>query len=124
MSQKHKLKSPLRGQRHSAAWGKRLSMVLLVLIAQFAFADNGKHTKFAQDLAPALARAHQGTAGVDTVNVIVQYEKVPQAKHEARMKTLGGNLKHRLGMVKALALTIPVSAGIATLVFYIFRALS
>ena len=56
MSQTLKPKSPSRGERHSAAWGKRLSMLLLLLIAEAAFAqiwaENGRPLgKFAPDLA-------------------------------------------------------------------------
>ncbi len=111
MSQKFKPKSPGRGQRHSAAWGKRLSMLLLVVIAEVAFAGDGKPVgKFAPDLAPALARAHQGKAGIQTVDVIVQYQDAPRSKQESRITKLGAHLNHRLGMVKAIALTIPASA--------------
>src|SRR5258708_32340140 len=113
MSQKFKPKNPDRGQRRSAAWGKRLSMLLVLLVAQVAFATQGDGKpvgKFASDLAPVLARAHQGKAGVQTGKVIVQYEKVPQARQENQMLGLGAHLNHPLGTGKALALSIPMSA--------------
>ena len=115
MSQTLKPKSPGRGQRHSAAWGKRLSMLLLLLVAEGAFAQNWEGSpkpvgKFAPDLAPAVARARQGAAGNETVEVIVQYKQVPQAAQEGRVQRLGARLNHRLGVVKGIALTIPVSA--------------
>ncbi|MGA9714032.1 MAG: hypothetical protein WBR31_19745, partial [Candidatus Sulfotelmatobacter sp.] len=67
-----KAKSPGRDQRHSAAWGKRLGL-LLVLIAGTAFAQNpgadGRFVgKFAPDLAPIAARAHVAAAR-ETVQV-------------------------------------------------------
>src|SRR6202045_2240334 len=102
-----KPKSPGRGQRHSAAWGKRVATLLLVVIAEAAFA---RHGKFARDLEPTVARAHRGVRSTETVRVIVQYKNVPQARHERRMMNLGAHLNHRLGTVKAIALTIPVSA--------------
>src|SRR5258708_14012876 len=112
MSQKFKPKNPDRGQRRSAAWGKRLSMLLVLLVAQIAFATQGDGKpvgKFASDLAPVLAQAHQGKAGVQTVKVIVQYEKVPQARQENKMLGLGPPLNHLPGTVKPIALTIPLS---------------
>jgi serine protease AprX len=113
MSQTLKPKSPSRGQRHSAAWGKRLSMLLVLLVAEAAFAQGeGKMIgKFAPDIAPVLARAHQGkTAANEMVTVIVQYKQVPQAEQEGKVQRLGARLNHRLGVVKGIALTIPVSA--------------
>ena len=93
MSQTLKPKSPSRGQRHSAAWGKRLSMLLLLLIAETAFAqdwarDGSRVGKFAPDLAPIVARA-QTVLGEETVKVIVQYKQVPQAAQEGRVQQSG-----------------------------------
>src|SRR5208282_1709722 len=105
MSQTLKPKSSSRGQRCSAGWGKHLGMLLLLLIVQSAFAQNsggyGRPVgKFAPDLAPAVARAHQGLAANETVKVIVQYKQVPQAEQEGRVQRLGARLNSRLGMVK------------------------
>jgi serine protease AprX len=112
--EKEKAKSPGRSERHSAAWGKRLSTLLLVLLTQTAFAQEfgGGHPagKFAPDLAPQVARAHQGVAGNETVQVIVQYKLAPHTEQEGRVQRLGARLNHRLGMVKGIALTIPVQA--------------
>jgi len=115
MSQTLKPKSPTRGQKRSAAWGKRLTMLAVLLVAETAFAQspegNGRPVgKFAPDLAPTLVRAHQGMTANETVRVIVQYKQIPQAEQEGRMQRLGGRLGHRLGMVKGIALTIPSSA--------------
>src|SRR5271165_6570351 len=114
MLQTRKSKGYGRGERHSAAWGKRLGTLLLVLLAQTTFGQGfggGRAVgKFAPDLAPQVERAHQGTAGNETVQVIVQYEQVPQSAQEGRVQHLGARLNHRLGMVKGIALTIPVSA--------------
>ena len=114
-SQTRKPKSPNRGQRHSAAWGKRLSMLLLLVLAEAAFAQvwegNGKPVgKFAPDLAGAVARAHEGRAGNETARLIVQYKQLPQSEQEGRVQRLGAHLNQRLGLVKGIALTIPVSA--------------
>ena len=115
MSQTLKPKNTDRGQRHSAAWGKRLSMLLLLLVAEAAFAqpgnNNGKFVgKFAPDLAPLVAQAQQGAAANQTVRVIVQYKQVPQSAQVGRMQRLGAHLNQRLAVVKGIALTIPVSA--------------
>ena len=111
MSQTLKPKSPSRGERHSAAWGKRWSAILLLLLAETAFAQGGKAVgKFAPDLAPIAARANHGAKATDMVKVIVQYKQIPQAAEEGRAQRLGGRLNHRLHSVKGIALTIPVNA--------------
>ena len=111
MSQTLKPKSPSRGERHSAAWGKRLSAILLLSLAETVFAQGGKAVgKFAPDLAPIAARANHGASASDTVKVIVQYKQIPQAAEESRAQSLGGRLNHRLHSVKGIALTIPVNA--------------
>ena len=96
MTQTPLAKSTNRGQRHSAAWGKRISRLLLplLLLAQSGFTPSGFAQepavegrmigKFAADLAPALSRAQQGAKASDTVKVIVQYKQAPRAEHEAR----------------------------------------
>ncbi len=110
MSQIRKPKNPGQDQRRSAGWGKRLSVLLLLLVAEAAFAQNAPVGKFAPDLAPVLERAHQGVAAGETVKVIVQYNEVPRSDQEARVQRLGAHLNHRLGLVKGIALTIPISA--------------
>jgi serine protease AprX len=123
MSQIRKPKSPDRSQPQSAAWGKRLSMLLAlvatigvstILFAGDAFAqksggDGRLIGKFGPDLAPIAARANSAAAS-ETVKVIVQYNQVPQSAQEGRVLHLGASLNHRLGMVKGIALTIPVRA--------------
>src|SRR5882762_977691 len=116
MSQTLKPKNPDRGQRHSAAWGKRLSMLLLLLIAQTAFAEHGNTArrtagKFAPDLAAVAAQARRPrTAASQTIRVIVQYKQAPLSEQVGRMQRLGGRVSTRLSLVKGIALTIPVSA--------------
>lgn len=112
MSQRSKPKSLSRGQRLSAAWGKRLSAVVLLLVAEAAVAQGSRELagKFAPDLAPIVARAQQGAAAQETAEIIVQYRQAPHAKHEARVQRMGAHLNARLGLVNGMALTIPVSA--------------
>jgi serine protease AprX len=114
MSQPLKPESPSRSRCHSAAWGKRFSLLLLLLVAEAAFAQNSAGNgrpvgKFAPDLAPIAARAQRAAAN-ETVNVIVQYKQVPRSEQEQRVQGLGARLNHRLGVVKGIALTIPLSA--------------
>jgi serine protease AprX len=110
MSQTLKPQSPGRGERHSAAWGKRLGYVLVLLVAQTAWGQ-ARPGKFANDLGPTLERAHQGIASAqETVRVIVQYKQVPTATHYATMQQRGGLLHSKLQMIKAAAFTVPVRA--------------
>ena len=82
-------------------------LLLLMLAAEAAFsldrARNGSpNGKFAPDLAPFVAQAHQGAAHDETVKVIVQYRQVPQAEQEGRAQFLGAHLNQRLGVVKGI----------------------
>src|SRR5450631_2908411 len=98
-----------RGERHSAAWGKRLSLVLL-LATGMAFGQrwnnpiadegSGRFSKMAPELSGFLAKAHQGSAQGQTVRVIVQYKQVPTAAHYATMQGRGGRLHSKLHMIK------------------------
>src|SRR5208282_4149378 len=99
----------------SAGWGKRIGITLLVL-AGTVFAqdwEEGGHRvgKFDPDLAPVVARAHQGVVSrAETVKIIVQYKQAPQSEQEGRIQRLGAQLNGRLGVIKGIAVTVPVSA--------------
>ena len=101
MERKQKLRKPTgRNERHSAAWGKRLGMMLL-LATGMALGQNssnqvGNHGRIASELSGLLAKAHQGTAQGQTVDVIVQYRQVPKASHYATMHGRGGKLHAKL----------------------------
>src|ERR1700745_4238291 len=111
-----KLRKPRgRDERHSAAWGKRLSLVLLLTTGMAFgqpanFAAAGARPRIASELSGLLSKAHQGTAKGQTVRVIVQYLRVPTSSHYAAMANRGGRLNARLHMIKGAAFTIPVSA--------------
>src|SRR5438552_18262778 len=103
---KERLRKPTgRGERDSAAWGKRLSM-MLILATGMAF---GQH-RVAPELSGLLAQAKQGSTSGKTVKVIVQYRQVPSAAHYATMQGRGARLNAKLHVIKAAAFTIPVSA--------------
>ncbi len=109
---------PGRNERHSAAWGKRVAFVL-VLMTGIAFGQqwdsvagnkNGHFSRMAPEVAGLLAKANQGSAKGKTVRVIVQYKQVPTSFHYAAMQNRGGRLQSRLHMIKGAAFTIPLSA--------------
>ena len=107
-------KPPGREERHSAAWGKRLSMTLL-LATGMAFGQrvtNGpaRSGRIADELSGLLAKANQGSTKGQTVKVIVQYRVVPTAAHYTTMQGRGGLLHAKLHMIKGAAFTIPLSA--------------
>jgi serine protease AprX len=117
MLRTQKSTKPGRGERHSAAWGKRVSLSLTLLLATgLAFGqrptanETGAFSRIAPELSGLLAKAHQGSAKSDTVRVIVQYKQVPTAAHYATMQSRGGLLHAKLHMIKSAAFTIPVSA--------------
>jgi serine protease AprX len=107
-----------RNERHSAAWGKRLSSVLVVVLATgMAFGQrwnnptaNGRFSRIAPELSDLLSKAKQGSAKTQTVRVIVQYKQVPTSAHYATMQGRGARLHTKLHMIKGAAFTIPVSA--------------
>src|SRR5579864_3428755 len=107
-----------RKERHSAAWGKRLASVLvLVLATGMAFGQrfsnptvNGRFSRIAPELSDLLSKAKQGSAKTQTVRVIVQYKQVPTSAHYSTMQGRGARLHTKLHMIKGAAFTIPVSA--------------
>src|SRR5438477_1092260 len=111
MSPKKQVQKRRRGERHSAAWGKRLAMMFLLLAVGIAFAadgDNSNSGRITPELAGLLAKGRQGST--TAVNVIVQYQQVPQSTQYAKMQGRGAKLHSKLHLVKAAAFTVPASA--------------
>src|SRR5579871_1656375 len=116
MVRKPKSRKPAgRHERHSAAWGKRLTLVVL-LATGMAFgwttpsaAQAGRFSRIAPELSDLLAKAKNGSAKGQTVRVIVQYKSVPTSAHYATMRGRGALLHHKLHMIKGAAFTIPAS---------------
>src|SRR5215469_18066650 len=87
-----------RNERHSAAWGKRLSTFMVVVLATgMAFGQrwstpnaNGRYSRIAPELSGLLSKAKQGSAHAQTVKVIVQYKTTPTAAHYSTMQGRGG----------------------------------
>jgi len=114
MVRTHKVPKPgERNERHSAAWGKRLGMFVL-LGTSMAFGqwtkNAGRFSRMSPELSGWLSQAKQGKANGKTVRVIVQYKQVPTAAHYATMAGRGGRLHNKLHSIKGAAFTIPASA--------------
>ncbi|HYM79027.1 MAG TPA: S8 family peptidase [Candidatus Dormibacteraeota bacterium] len=118
MEHKQKLRKPAgRGERHSAAWGKRLGLVLL-LTTGMAFGqrwngpstETGRFSRVSPELSGLLSKAKQGSAGNQMVRVIVQYKQKPTAAHYATMAGRGARLHSKLHLIKGAAFTIPARA--------------
>jgi serine protease AprX len=116
MLRTRKEQKPQRQERHSAAWGKRVSLVVL-LATGMALASpapsarqNGRFSNIASELSGLVAKAKQGSAKGQTVKVIVQYKHVPTSAHYSIMKGRGARLQSKLHMIRGAAFTIPVSA--------------
>ena len=115
MSRTEKARTRQREERHSAAWGKRASLIVL-LMSSVAFGvttptvrPNGRGSNVASELSGLLAKARQGSAKGQTVRVIVQYKHVPTQAHYSVMQGRGARLHARLHMIRSAAFTIPVS---------------
>lgn len=114
MLHNEKLRKPKgRGERHSAAWGKRLGVMLLLATAVAFGQGRGNSGRLSPELNGLFSQAVHGKANGQTVNVIVQYKQVPTAAHYSTMHSRGGVLKSKLHMIKGAAFTIPVSALVA-----------
>src|ERR1700694_1336157 len=117
MLQTRKSQKPAgRGERHSAAWGKRLSVLVLVLVAEIAFAQPWNHQtsigRGFQKIAPEVASlsARTNATGKDQlVKVIVQFKQTPRARHFARMQGHGAQLHRKLSVVRAASFFILAS---------------
>lgn len=116
MLRTRKEQKPRREERHSAAWGKRVSLVLLVATGMALASpapsarQNGRSSNIASELSSFVAKAKQGSAKGQTVKVIVQYKHVPTSTHYSIMKGRGARLQSKLHMIRGAAFTIPVSA--------------
>src|ERR1700757_491249 len=95
MVHKQKVRKPTgRNERHSAAWGKRLGMMILLAtgmaLGQNSSNQSGNHGRIASELSGLLSKAHQGTAQGQTVKVIVQYRQGGPAPHHTPTRGAGG----------------------------------
>src|SRR5207302_6207420 len=106
-----------RSERHSAAWGKSLSVLVLLLVTEVAFAQrsnrpvgsDGTGKRLSPELTRLVSRPGHA-ASAQTVKVIVRYRQTPGHSHFARMQNIGGRLHTNLQVIRSAAFTIPVSA--------------
>src|SRR6266699_785210 len=99
MSHTLKQESSDRGQRHSSAWRKRFSVLVLVLFAELAFAR------------PKLSAELQHAKSGKPVNVLVQFTINPTERHIARVTSKGAALKKKLSVIHGAAFTsLPAEA--------------
>jgi len=82
-----------RNERHSATWGKRVSIVLL-LLTRMAFGQHAGELAqvSARNLDPEVTRWAGRHAASDTLRVIVQYKHAPLAATESRLQGHGARL--------------------------------
>jgi hypothetical protein len=96
-------------ERHSAAWGKRLSLVLLLLLMGVAYSRASDDDDGSGKLSAEVKRAMRHHSK-NPVNVIVQYNQIASDGALSRVQGLGGHLSNRLDMVKGAAFSVPASA--------------
>jgi serine protease AprX len=105
-----------RGARHSAAWGKRLSLVLLMAtgmaFGQFGAGNSSTMSKIAPDLAQMVSAnpRFSGFQPNSSVNVIIQYQTMPKAEEISKIQKLGGKVWSELKLVNGAAISIPTRA--------------
>jgi len=105
-----------RGERHSAAWGKRLSLgLVLFLCAGLGFGQKSteiRPSKFGGPLAPEVRGLMDRFSALPNqqVKVIVQYKQTPSQGALSRAQNLGGRPSHHLHMIKGVALTVPAGS--------------
>jgi serine protease AprX len=120
-----------RGERHSAAWGKRLRLSFVLLLASgMAFGQGWNHgspnnnnpvsaqvwAKFSPEVAALVVQSQtqsQSRAMLSKnqdVKLIVQYKQAPKTAEISRAQSLGAKVSRTLNVVKGLAMTIPASS--------------
>jgi serine protease AprX len=101
-----------RGERHSAAWGKRLSILLLATSTAFA-QQSGQHSgSFPNTMNSEVQQFVRGVGlnSTSPVKVIVRYKQVPSAATMTRMQGMGGRLSNRLDLVRGASFSVPANA--------------
>ena len=84
----------------SAMWGRTIAaLCALIVSASLAFAGS-----------PKLSRDLAEKKSSDRVDVIVQFNQVPTARHHEKVLSRGGAIKRELGRFKGAAYSVPVSA--------------
>ncbi len=116
MVRTQKPQKPGRGERHSAAWGKRLSLVLLMATGMAFgqhFGATGQSSisdKLSPDLADMLSASPHvaGFQANTSVKVIIQYKSFPNAADMLQVQKLGGTVSRQLRLVHGAAISVPI----------------
>jgi hypothetical protein len=113
MGQTDKTKKTERNERHSAAWGKRVSLMML-LAAGMAFGQQSnvrgsQERAFSDALSPEVTHLinRWGANSAQPLKVIVQYKHAPKVASWTRAQNLGGRMSHNLRMINSMAYTVP-----------------
>src|SRR6266403_2136355 len=92
---------PPSSRAFSAAWGRVVGLVLLVLAAMPSYAGSGN--KFSADL-------QQRAAGANSmVTVIVQFRQMPDNASIKTMQLGGAAIKSKLHTIRAVTMRVPIS---------------
>jgi serine protease AprX len=94
-----------RGERHSAAWGKRVSLMLL-LATGMSFGQS----RLAPEFSGFFSKDKKDSSDDDKVKVIVQYKQLPSSANYSAMQRRGAHLNAKLHGINAAAFTIPAKA--------------
>jgi serine protease AprX len=94
-----------RGERHSAAWGKRVSLMLL-LATGMSFGQS----RLAPEFSGFFSKDKKDSADDEKVKVIVQYKQLPSSANYSAMQGRGAHLNAKLHGINAAAFTIPAKA--------------
>jgi serine protease AprX len=104
-----------RNERHSAAWGKRLILSVLLLTGTIFGQQNAaseRGMKASERLDPEVTKIMSRFAARPSqqVKVIVQYKQTPKTAAFSRVQNMGGRVGHHLGLVRRAAFTVPASS--------------
>ena len=104
-----------RNERHSTAWGKRLSVAILLLTGLMFGQDTPagvRGREASSRIHPEVAKimARFAASPSQQVKVIVQYNQTPSTAALSRAQKLGGRVGHHLGVVRGAAFTVPAGS--------------
>jgi len=101
-----------RNERHSAAWGKRVALMLVLAlgVAQ-GQRSNTIRTQKVSRMSPEVQQEFNrwGVHSNRQIGVIVQYKQTPQSASLLRAQGMGALLSHHLGMINGRAFHVPAS---------------
>jgi serine protease AprX len=104
-----------RNERHSAAWGKHLSLAVLLLAGTVFGQQNAarlRGMRASDRLDPEVTKIMSRYAARPSqqVKVIVQYKQAPKTAAFSRVQNMGGRVGHHLGLLRGAAFTVPAGS--------------